>query len=628
MRSSMHSFHERLKTLDDALPDLGLRASLLTLRPRLSINRLSRHESLNETVESQDASSPSNVGSLVRSDSIFMLHENADVSISEGINYSDKKHLKQSFVLGAQEQKATVPLIWKSWTSPDLKHTRNDHPQRSRHSVHSADGLVPEANRGLLDKSAEEKQLAHHADKIRPESPAIDANTEQNPTQPSDSTKDVPISEDEFDLSTELSESESETVEEAHHPHRFPPRVSSLAYSKQHDSAVRALQTGAEVPPATTPSNHPLPGPDFEPSKEAVPHETRTDQATSKADTPKQEGSESQISSRDTSTVTGTQPYSTQSKQLSKQIERMLSFMTNGHAQERSTGKRTVERTRLLDTHVASRDTQASSLPSAHEGKMINERDDCQKLKGKRSFWRLGCVTSPANQADRTKSEAMHGYKPVERSGSSDRDVYDILNTINTIRCDRKVKPLEYCERLCAEAQEIATAHDLQSESAALYGATPDLSSGSALWFDDEASTAALVGPTGFDGLTTADIWMQGKEPRHDQRNHRKVVDDAIQLEHCACYNHKMYVALVDELWSRAGMARTETDERWVVVLGEQTVEEDLLPRNVSSKKTVIKRKPLPQNPYAAEYGIMSPYEWDPDEDAERDTVAGSSRPE
>ncbi|KXT02999.1 hypothetical protein AC578_648 [Pseudocercospora eumusae] len=619
------AFHEKFKTWDASLPDLKLRGSLLTLRPRLSVN---------ETVEGQTLSSPSNAGSLGRSDSIFLIHENAEVSTSGGINYSDKKHLKESFVLGAQEQRAIVPLIWNAWKSPDLKRTYNDHPQRSRHSVHSADGLVLEASQTRSDKSAEERQLARYTNNIRSKWPVIDANQEQNATQPIDSTKDVPTSEDEFDLSTELSESETEAVE-ADHSHSFPPRLSSLTYSKQHAAAVRALQTDSEVPlPSTARCNHPLPASDFKSSEEE--HEVRTAQATGKADTPQQESSKSQASSRDTSAVSISQPYSTQSKQLSKQIEKMLNFMTSGHAQEKSTGKRTVERTRLLDIDVDSRNTDPSSLRSAHESKKTNEDVDCHELKGKRSFWPIGYLMNSASQADNRKSEPVHNYEPVERNGiidgrghhSTDRDVYDIINTINAIRCDREVKPLEYCERLCAEAQEVATAHDLQSESAALYGATPDLSSGSALWFNDEASTAILVGPTGFDGLTTADIWMQGKKPRHDQRNHRKVVDDAIQLEHCACYNHKMYVALADELWSRVGMARTETDERWVVVLGEQTVEEDLFPRNVSSKRPVIKRKPLPQNPYAAEYGTMSPYEWDSDEDAERDTVAGSSRPD
>ncbi|KXT15206.1 hypothetical protein AC579_3939 [Pseudocercospora musae] len=635
MRSSMQSFHEKLKTWDAPRPDLGLRAPLLTLRPRLSINRLLKDEGSDEAIEGQVLSSLSNTCSLERSDSIFILHENAEVSTAEGINYSDKTHLKESFVLGAQEQKATVPRIWKAWTSPDLERTRDDHPQRSRHSVPSADALVPEVNRSRSDKSAEEKQLAHCADQIRPESPGIDANKEQNPTQPIGSTREVPIVEDEFDLSTELSESESETVE-ADHSHSFPPRVSSLAYSKQHAAAVRALQTDPEVPPPSTARlNHPLPTPGLKSSQEPVTHEVGTAQPTGQVGGPQQGSSRSQASSRDIPAVTGSQPYSTQSKQLSSQIEKMLNFMTNGHAQERSTGKRTIERTRLLNTHVDSGNTDISSLSSAHKSKKTNEDGECHKLKAKRSFWRIGYVTNSASQADKRKSEAIHGYELVEGNGRgdaqglhADRDVYDIINNINTIRCDREVKPLEYCERLCAEAQEVSTAHDLQSESAALYGASPDLASGSALWFDDEASTAVLVGPTGFDGLTTADIWMQGKEPRHDQRNHKKVVDDAIQLEHCACYNHKMYVALVDELWSRVGMARTETDQRWVVVLGEQTVEEDLFPRTVSSKKPVIMRKPLPQNPCAAEYGIMSPYEWDPEEDAERDTIAGSSRPD
>ncbi|EME82659.1 uncharacterized protein MYCFIDRAFT_215041 [Pseudocercospora fijiensis CIRAD86] len=638
MRSSIQSFHEKLKTWDAPLPDLGLRASLLILRPRLSVNRLSRNERPDEDNHDQRCASLSGVSSPTRSDSIFILHENAAISTSEGINYFDKHDLKESYKLGARDQKVTPPVICKSSTFSDPEQTRDVHTKRSRYSVHSADGRATPVSRSHDDKSVEEEQSAPYANKIRSKSPHLDANEESNPTQQIESTKGAPIPEEESDLSTELRRSEGEKVEEVNHSRSFPPRVSSLAYSKQHAAAVQALQaeSGVPLPSAALDKHHPLAS-DFGPSKNAVPQEARTPQATSKADKTQQKGSESQTSLRGTPAATATQPYSTQSKQLSKQIEKMLTFMTNGHAgaQEGSIGKRTVERTRLLDTHVDSCNTNASSLPGIQQGKASNEDSGFHRLKSKRSFWRIGYALPSATQADKHKSEAIRGYERVNQGGkidsrgyqSTERDVYDLINKINTIRSDRELKPLEYCERLCAEAQEEATAHDLQTESATLYGATPDLSSGSALWFDDEASKAILVGPTGFDGLTTADIWMQGKEPRHDQRNHKKVVDDAIQLEHCACYNHKMYVALVDELWSRVGMARTETDERWVVVLGEQVAEEDLLPRNVNSKKPAIKRNPLPQNPYAAEYGVMSPYEWDSSEDAEQDTVAGSSRP-
>lgn len=153
------------------------------------------------------------------------------------------------------------------------------------------------------------------------------------------------------------------------------------------------------------------------------------------------------------------------------------------------------------------------------------------------------------------------------------KDMTELLSCINITRANAgNNHSLALSQALCTRAEEVATDSDGWSENFPAHekpvSRSPECG---IIWFDEDTSTAELIGTRRIGGLATGELWAACGNKRHkghDRCTHVKVAPGLLEA-HCPCSDYAFHAAIIDETWRYIGIAESPHGHRWVAIVSE-----------------------------------------------------------